>query len=309
LGNGNFGINAPTPAERLEVGGSIARVIQSIGTIGTPAEEAAFVSKYTTATPVIAGMYAINSLSSSLDQWLGFKTTISGVTDYRMYIGKTGNVGLLTTSPTNILSFSGNAARTVWMERHTTANTAGNNLTIEAGGCTAAATDKDGGILYLDPGTSGGTGKSSVRIRRRARASSTGTTDNAKLGGIMVPSIFNLTDGSANSIFEIALPAGAMCGGNLGFTITCSDGTEKQVYSGVVSYAAVNKGGVYTVNSPESSATSALTGGSTLTTLWELVSGANKVTMRLTPTSSLTPTIMQLAYTVTNSCGIDITQL
>ena len=32
-----------------------------------------------------------------------------------------------------------------WMERHTTANTAGNTLTVQAGGATSGATDKAGG--------------------------------------------------------------------------------------------------------------------------------------------------------------------
>jgi hypothetical protein len=49
----------------------------------------------------------------------------------------TGNIGLLTSTPTNILSFGGNAARKIWLERHTTANTLGNSLTIEAGGSTS----------------------------------------------------------------------------------------------------------------------------------------------------------------------------
>ena len=87
-----------------------------------------------------------------------------------------GNVGIGTTSPTNLLSLGGNSARTFWMERHTTANTAGNSLTVKAGGATSAATDKSGGSLILESGTATGTGTSAVVLQAHP-AGATGTTD------------------------------------------------------------------------------------------------------------------------------------
>jgi len=89
-----------------------------------------------------------------------------------------GNVGIGTTNPTNLLSLGGNSARTFWMERHTTANTAGNTLTIQAGGATAAATDKAGGNLILAPGLSTGTGNNQILLKT-STPGSTGTADNA----------------------------------------------------------------------------------------------------------------------------------
>jgi len=89
-----------------------------------------------------------------------------------------GNVGIGTTSPTNILSLGGNSARTIWTERHTTANTAGNNLTLRVGGATVGATDKNGGVLTLAGGISTGTGTSSI-LMQTCPAGSTGTADNA----------------------------------------------------------------------------------------------------------------------------------
>ena len=64
------------------------------------------------------------------------------------------------------------------MERHTTANTAGNNLTVQAGGATVGATDKNGGTLFLAPGLSTGTGESGIKLQG-SPAGSTGTSDNA----------------------------------------------------------------------------------------------------------------------------------
>jgi len=87
-----------------------------------------------------------------------------------------GNVGIGTTSPTNILSLGGNAVRKIWMERHTTANTAGNTLTIQGGGATSGATNKAGGQLILIPGLSTGTGESGVTIQG-CPVGSTGTAD------------------------------------------------------------------------------------------------------------------------------------
>jgi hypothetical protein len=50
------------------------------------------------------------------------------------------------------------------MERHTTANTAGNTLTVQAGGATSGATNKAGGDLLLKPGDSTGSAESGVQI-------------------------------------------------------------------------------------------------------------------------------------------------
>jgi hypothetical protein len=76
-----------------------------------------------------------------------------------------GKLGIGTTSPTNDLSLGGNAARTVWLERHTTNNHAGVALTIQAGGAKAASTDKAGGDLILAPGLSVGNAESGVQIQ------------------------------------------------------------------------------------------------------------------------------------------------
>ena len=96
-----------------------------------------------------------------------------------------GNVGIGTTSPTNLLSLGGNSARIFWLERHTTANTAGNTLTVTAGGATSGATDKNGGDLLIQGGLSTGTGESGVKIYGCV-AGATGTADRTQTIGIQV---------------------------------------------------------------------------------------------------------------------------
>jgi hypothetical protein len=75
------------------------------------------------------------------------------------------------------IELNGNAARSLSMIRHTTANTAGNNFTVQGGGATLAATDKNGGDLILSSGISTGTGTSKLSFYT-ATAGTTGTADN-----------------------------------------------------------------------------------------------------------------------------------
>ena len=95
----------------------------------------------------------------------------------------TGKLGLAgVTSPTYDLSFQGNSARTLALERHTTSNTAGNSLTVQAGGAASGATDKAGGALKLSGGISTGTGESALELYVYP-AGTTGTADNAQTLG------------------------------------------------------------------------------------------------------------------------------
>jgi len=84
------------------------------------------------------------------------------------------NLGIGTTTPTKILSFGGNAERTIWLERNTT--THGSNLTMQAGGGLSGGTNLNGGSLYLSSGIATGSGSSDMFFQT-ATAGGTGTTD------------------------------------------------------------------------------------------------------------------------------------
>lgn len=77
------------------------------------------------------------------------------------------------------ISFSGNSAYQVAMNRHTTNNTAGNNFTIQSGGTKGGgvSTDKGAGDLILATGISTGTGTSRILLKT-ADVGTSGTTDN-----------------------------------------------------------------------------------------------------------------------------------
>lgn len=132
----------------------------------------------------------------------------------RMRISSAGNVGIGTTSPTNLVSLGGDSARTVWMERHTTSNTAGNNLTLQAGGATSGATDKAGGNLVLSSGTATGTGASAI-IFNTATAGTTGTTDRSPAEVARITGAGDLGVGTSSPSTQLhVLDVGGSTGGS-----------------------------------------------------------------------------------------------
>jgi hypothetical protein len=89
-----------------------------------------------------------------------------------------GNVGIGTSAPDALLSLDGQAAHTIDVIRETTASTAGNNLTVQAGGAVLSGTNLNGGTLNLTSGISTGTGTSGINFKVY-EAGSSGTTDNS----------------------------------------------------------------------------------------------------------------------------------
>ena len=111
----------------------------------------------------------------------GTNTTITKALALQVAAGDSsfaGSIGIATTTPSTILSFGGEAARTIGTERRTAADTAGLGLTVQTGGATVGATNRAGGNLVLSSGTSTGTGTSSITFNT-ATAGSSGTADNA----------------------------------------------------------------------------------------------------------------------------------
>src|SRR3989338_6953017 len=108
----------------------------------------------------------------------------------RVRIGQLGRVGINTTAPTHVLnvvgtgnitgtaylaenflvntssiSFGGETARLIFMDRRVAADNAGNSLTIEAGGAGASGSNSAGGQLILRSGLSTGSGASSILLQ------------------------------------------------------------------------------------------------------------------------------------------------
>jgi len=76
------------------------------------------------------------------------------------------------------ISIIGTAAKSITVGRHTTAATAGNNLTIQAGAPKAGESNLAGGTLYLSGAISTGTGKSAVELQTATAGLISGSSDN-----------------------------------------------------------------------------------------------------------------------------------
>lgn len=199
-----------------------------------------------------------------------------------------GYLGIGTTAPTYDFSFGGNVTRVLWMERHTTANTAGNGLTILGGGATSAATNKDGGALNLSAGISTGTGTSVVRLLNYTSASSTGTGDNTQVNRAIFGGMKVLTDGVATSVVNLTAAASLGAGATIRYSIEAFDGTDIQMETGFVNVAVVNKAGAWTTSILEQGTSQPALSAGTLTTTWA-VTGANPAVVSVNANTSLTP--------------------
>ncbi|HXB11719.1 MAG TPA: hypothetical protein VNZ45_07020, partial [Bacteroidia bacterium] len=113
-----------------------------------------------------------------------------------------GQSGIVTTGlsiTSNVFAIKGNNAGGLLMYRHTTANTAGNNLTVQAGGATSGATDKNAGTLILTSGIATGQGSGIIQFQTSKAQGSTNTTDNSLATVMTLDGSGNLRIGDATA--------------------------------------------------------------------------------------------------------------
>lgn len=177
--------NSPSESEAANI---------TIGNMQTPANSNSSIrfDSYVVGTyraKIVAETPTATNVSGNLNFYVNNGTTLTS----RFFIKNDGTIGIGTSTPTNLLSLGGNSARTFWMERHTTANTAGNSLTIQAGGATSAATDKNGGDLIISSGIATGTGSSGIQFQT-ATAGATGTADRTPATTFQLNSVGSISE-------------------------------------------------------------------------------------------------------------------
>jgi hypothetical protein len=115
-----------------------------------------------------------------------------------------------------------------------------------------------------------------------------------------------IVDGSATSLFEVAVPDNTMAGGFIFYTVRATDGTDYQALTGMVTYSAVSKAGTLTATNAMEVAgnqNKSVSSG-TLTLAWTSVTGTAKITIKLQPAGSLTETTpYDVTYTVVPLIG------
>jgi hypothetical protein len=106
-----------------------------------------------------------------------------------------------------------------------------------------------------------------------------------------------LTNNTVTGLFEVALAAGAICGGSFTYTIrVINAGGDLQVESGHVTFAATNKGGVYATDIDKGTNSTPTPTAGTLAVTFSIVTGASKVTISVNANSSLTPTTQDARF-------------
>lgn len=122
----------------------------------------------------------------------------------------------------------------------------------------------------------------------------------------------SITNNSLTSLVDVTLNAAGIASGVVFWMITVTDGTDHQSLSGVTTYGAVNKAGTYssTINNDTSNDAKALSAG-TLTTTWDILTGSNKITLRVKAASSLTPSANypKITYSIINDTPTAVTPL
>ena len=173
----------------------------------------------------------------------------------------------------------------------------------------ASGTDTAGTTLAVIAGQETGNGASGSVKLQTSVVTSTGTTVQSLVDRVIVNGAEKaLTDATATGLFEVALPTLTGAGGKLHVTIKARDGTDEQTLVATVRWLAVNKGGTKTTQiTVESEGAVASVG--TLTATWDILDGTDKVTIRVTADTSLTPTTFVATYVVENNSRQGITLL
>jgi hypothetical protein len=218
------------------------------------------------------------------DTTLGIGSTASTVLD--LHAGSTLSLVKIAGAQYTI-QLDGQGARSLGMARQTTSNSAGNTLTIAASAATTSATDKNGGNLILQPGTSTGTGRTQVQIQGYTTATSTGTSNNTAVDREIVGGFKALTNNSATSIMNVTIANNTVAAGTLRYAVEVTDGTDFQVEEGFIACHATNKAGTVANNTCLKSGNQQATTSGTLTVTFT-ITAANPAVIQVNANSSLT---------------------
>jgi hypothetical protein len=202
----------------------------------------------------------------------------------------------------------GNKDITLWStSRQTTANTAGTNLLITNGGATVGATDK-GTMLTIGYGATTGTGIGSIRLQRRARASSTGTADNTATDAMVIASSKICADNTATDLFNVACAVGTSFGVTVEYSIKtiAGAGNESHTETGTAYIMGGNDGSV-TVTVTKTTSAQHKTNAGTYTVTCS-ASTANPSVISVTADTDLNVSSV-ISYNIINADNQTITQL
>lgn len=112
----------------------------------------------------------------------------------------------------------------------------------------------------------------------------------------------DLTESSATDIFEVNLPNGTTSGGEILLSVHADDGTDFQIRTIRILWAATTKSGTTTINLTTAEEVVTTTTG-TLTATITAVQGTQSFVVKVNATSSLTQTSLQASYQIRQMFG------
>lgn len=166
---------------------------------------------------------------------------------------------------------------------------------IYIGQSNGEGTDKSGTTtnIYCAVGTgTGAVGK--VKIFGDSVGSASGSAYHTDVSRLLINGSVALTTTVAATIATLTLASNSSSGGCITYLVECTDGTDFQSASGIVSFSAINKAGTKSGSTaPQDESQTRSTG--TLTNVFSVTSGG---LVQITSTTSLTPTFYRITYEI-----------
>lgn len=170
-------------------------------------------------------------------------------------------------------------------------------------------TDIAGANFTLAGGRGTGSGAGGNRIDQTSRELATGTTaQTLQDRTLIVAKAKALTESAATSVVLINVASGAFGGGEMEYTVQASDATDHQARSGRIQWSVVNKAGTETctvsgASEAADSSTVAASAGTLTYAITTDTSAANGCYISFNAVSSLTQTVLNIAYRITANGG------
>lgn len=278
------------------------------GTIVTETGTQTLTNKTITAPDINGGTSDSHTSLSIRDTSAAFDVTLAAVSSSALSAGRTLTLDVI------------NAARSIKLAGNI--DIAGNLITSGANALTFTTTGTTGvtlpttGTVATLAGTEAFTNKTltSPTVTAPAISGAATVADGATLTTPIITSIKDsagvvrqmhnataktIVDGSATSLFSVAITAGQVCGGMVNFMVHATDATDHQVIAGIGYYTAENKAGTIVGSFIYDSANESKSVSSgTLTLAFSDTDDTNVATFKLQPTGSLTESTYTITYSV-----------
>ena len=233
---------------------------------------------------------AVATLSSLTSVGTLTSLTISGdltVDTNTLYVDSTNNrVVIGATTGSSDLSFGGEAARTIAVNRKVSGGSQA-DLSVRAGGGISGATKTAGGRLFFSAGVSTGNAQQRQIAFQRYVTGSSGTTDQTLINAISWGHGKAFTNNTFTTVLSATVANDTTAAYVIDYAVEVKDGTDQQTEVGRFLVAICNKGGTVTTNTATATTCQLVTAGTLACSIQ--ASAANPSVVQLKFNSSLTP--------------------